>query len=430
MVTQKHTGLSALCHSARLSCKADFVALVRLSQGGMAKVLACAPPSPLPAFRLRLPQISGLLSVQPTTAISLPTALSFAVGGPVSDYLYLPVCADSGLLLLWRKTPDTAIPLEPVHALLPVFTDLMNVQLREAQEAQIRHQFEDLFESVSAGILLISGDQSGAQVNAYAAGLLGGQAGYQPAADLSERMQRLRQRCDNCQELETSYAALMADVDFRAVLRWRLGPTTLEVDTHPVRGDGENGRIWLFRDVTAEELMIEQLRRQASLDPLTEIPNRRHFEERSAQILAAREVAGNSLAVVMLDIDHFKQINDSFGHAVGDLVLKEVARRARSALRPLDLLARFGGEEFVALLPVGDEEEARTMAEAMRRAIADRVITLGDKVVPVTVSFGVAAGKSADRFSLELLLRRADEALYRAKRSGRNRVEVFSEETV
>lgn len=430
MVKRKDAGLAALCCSARLSCKADFVALVRLSQGGMAKVLACAPHHQLPAFRLRLPHSSGPPSVQPTTAMPLPTALSFVVGGPATDYLYLPVSSDSGLLLLWRKTPDGSVSIEPIHALLPVFADLMDVQSRQAQQAQIRHQFEDLFESVSAGILLISGDRSGAQVNAYAAGLLGGQAGYQSAADLSERMQRLRQRCDNCQELETSYAALMADVDFRAVLRWRLGPTTLEVDTHPVRGDGENGRIWLFRDVTAEELMIEQLRRQASLDPLTEIPNRRHFEERSAQILAAREVAGNSLAVVMLDIDHFKQINDSLGHAVGDLVLKEVARRARGALRPLDLLARFGGEEFVALLPVSDEDEARTMAEAMRSAIAERAITLADMVVPVTVSFGVAAGKSADRFSLELLLRRADEALYLAKRSGRNRVEVFSEETV
>lgn len=420
--------LDGLCQSILQSCGADLVSCIRFSDGGRARALACAPHHVLPPFRMTLPVGAGTPDIRPVAGSRLPTALIHAVGGPVAASLLLPCAADCAVLLLWRKMPSDALSLEHLSAVLPAFADLSSAQDRAQREAEIRHQFEDLFESVPSGILLINGDGHEALVNDHAASLLGGNSGLQQAADLSERMQRLRRRCDNGEELELAYAGLMADVDFRSVLRWRLGPTTLEVDTHPLRGDGGQGRIWLFRDVTAEELMVEHLRRQAALDPLTEIPNRRHFEERSAQIFAARGTMGSCLAVTMLDIDHFKRINDSFGHSSGDLVLKEVARRTRQAIRPHDLLARFGGEEFVALLPVRDDKEAVELAEAMRQAISDQEITLDDQSLRVTASIGLAMGKSADRFSLELLLRRADEALYRAKNAGRNRVEIASDD--
>lgn len=427
MTSNETSALAGLCQSVRLSCCADLVSFVRFLDGGRARSLACAPHHVLPAFRMTPPNCAATQDIRPLADVRLPTALIHAVGGPVAAALFLQPAPDCALLLLWREKPPNDVKLTHLSALLPAFADLSAAQDRAQHEEEIKTQFEDLFSSVPAGILLINSDGHEALLNEHAAGLLGGNAGLQPAVDLSARMQRLRRRCDNGEELEQVYAGLMADMNFRSVMRWRLGPTTLEVDTHPLRGDGELGRIWLFRDVTAEELMIEHLRRQAALDPLTEIPNRRHFEERSAQILAARDTAGNCLAVIMMDIDHFKRINDNFGHSIGDLVLKEVARRTRQAIRPHDLLARFGGEEFVALLPVRDDSEAMELAEAMRQAISNREIAVEDQRLRVTVSLGLAMGKSADRFSLEVLLRRADEALYRAKNTGRNRVEISSD---
>lgn len=424
MIWNGTSALAGLCQSVRLSCGADLVSLIRFSDGGRARSLACAPHHVLPTFRMAPPVSTTPPDVRPVAGIRLPTALIHAVGGPAAAALVLQPAPDCALLVLWREWPPESVKITHLPALLPAFADLSAAQEYAQHEDEVHKQFEDLFSSVPSGILLINSDGHEALVNEHAAGLLGGNAGQQTAADLSARMQRLRQRCDNGDELERAYAGLMADLHFRSVIRWRLGPTTLEVDTHPLRGDGKQGRIWLFRDVTAEELMIEHLRQQAALDPLTEIPNRRHFEERSAQILAARDTVGTCLAVMMMDIDHFKRINDNFGHSSGDLVLKEVARRIRQAIRPHDLLARFGGEEFVALLPVRDDSEAIELAEAIRQAISNHEIIADDLPLCVTISVGLAIGKSADLFSLEVLLRRADEALYRAKNTGRNRVNI------
>jgi diguanylate cyclase (GGDEF)-like protein len=160
---------------------------------------------------------------------------------------------------------------------------------------------------------------------------------------------------------------------------------------------------------------------------LTGVPNRRHFEERSAQIIAAREASGHSVAVLMVDVDHFKAINDTHGHPVGDEVLKIVARRCRDALRDRDLFARFGGEEFIALLSAPVIDEVPAAAERLRHAIAAEPITVGSTRIAVSVSVGGAVGEAlpgCDPTLLEDLVARADEALYRAKADGRNRVKM------
>lgn len=427
MIHDVTSALAGLCQSVRLSCGADLVCLITFFEGGRGRSVASAPHRVFPAFRMTPPTGTTIGHIRSASETRLPTALIHAVGGPVAATLVLQPTPDCALLLLWRGTLPEAVKISHLPALMPAFAELRATQERAQRENEVHHQFEDLFSSVPSGILLINSDGSEALVNEHAAGLLGGKAGRQSTVDLSARMLRLRQRCDNREELERAYTGLISDPHFRSVMRWRLGPTTLEVDTHPLRGNGQQGRIWLFRDVTAEELMIDHLRRQAALDPLTEIPNRRHFEERSAQILAARDTAGTCLAVMMMDIDHFKKINDNFGHASGDQVLKEVARRARKTFRSHDLLARFGGEEFVALLSVGDDSEAIELAEAMRQSISDIEIIVNDSPLYVTISIGLAIGTSADRFSLEVLLRRADEALYRAKNTGRNCVNIASD---
>lgn len=164
-------------------------------------------------------------------------------------------------------------------------------------------------------------------------------------------------------------------------------------------------------------LCTERLRRElehaASFDALTGLANRRVLTERGE----AWVVEGRALAVAIIDVDHFKTVNDRFGHAAGDVALRHVAERLRSSSRPGDLAARQGGEEFVLLFDAPTIEVARAVAERLREAIAAE--PCGSTAL--TVSIGVTLRSDQ---SLDELLRRADQALYRAKSNGRNRVEV------
>jgi diguanylate cyclase (GGDEF)-like protein len=158
-------------------------------------------------------------------------------------------------------------------------------------------------------------------------------------------------------------------------------------------------------------------------DPLTGLFNRRYFEERYAGEFERSRRYRSALACLMIDIDHFKGLNDGHGHAFGDEVLRDVAATIRRTLRDVDLVARYGGEEFVALLPETGLEDGRRAAERVREAVAAReYLAPGDRRVTITASFGVAAHPAPGIASREDLLRAADEALYRAKAGGRNRV--------
>jgi diguanylate cyclase (GGDEF)-like protein len=162
----------------------------------------------------------------------------------------------------------------------------------------------------------------------------------------------------------------------------------------------------------------------ARRDALTGLANRRAFEEAAQREVARARRAGTSLAVVALDIDHFKLVNDTYGHAAGDLVLAEVAARAQRALRAEDLLARIGGEELAALLPGATLSAAAEVAERIRHAVFDTAIPAAAAALEVSVSLGCAA-LSAEEKEAAPLLARADARLYDAKRTGRNRV-VFA----
>lgn len=177
------------------------------------------------------------------------------------------------------------------------------------------------------------------------------------------------------------------------------------------------------QDISQQVSLERSLERLAYSDPLTGLANRRHFD-----VLAGREIKrlqreGGALTALALDIDHFKSINDRYGHDGGDEVLKSLAGIGRQLLRGTDILARFGGEEFNVLLPGATSEQGLAKAEALREALADAAVTLstGEQVY-CTVSIGVATLENPDKQQLPALLKRADEALYQAKRSGRNRV--------
>jgi len=156
-------------------------------------------------------------------------------------------------------------------------------------------------------------------------------------------------------------------------------------------------------------------------DSLTGLFNRGYFLEQVSPLENRSAQAGLGLAVILLDIDHFKMINDTYGHDAGDLVLKEVARLLRDSPRPDDLVARYGGEEFIFAIPVGISELAFDRAERLRRQISELRVPIQDGELSVTASMGIAfRHPTRSRPSLSLITD-ADEALYQAKRNGRNR---------
>jgi diguanylate cyclase (GGDEF)-like protein len=160
----------------------------------------------------------------------------------------------------------------------------------------------------------------------------------------------------------------------------------------------------------------------AHLDPLTELSNRRAMTKRLGQEWERIQRHGGTLSFALADVDHFKQVNDTFGHSVGDRVLRRVARALVTQCRQIDLPVRYGGEEFAVIVPDETAEKTRHLLERCRECIADTHLNVGDAEVRVTVSFGAA--DSSDRPSLEAMVEAADHALYQAKQTGRNRVEI------
>jgi diguanylate cyclase (GGDEF)-like protein len=178
---------------------------------------------------------------------------------------------------------------------------------------------------------------------------------------------------------------------------------------------------FVFFGLAKERLELEQ-RIAATTDPLTGVLNRRGFLSRAEAELAADREAGQPTALLMFDIDHFKSINDCWGHEAGDRALVAFCRVAAAQLGPSALFGRIGGEEFACLLKGGDEGWAHRAAERVRVALAAAPIDLGGPLLPTTVSAGVAS-TAAGRSDVSALMAGADEALYRAKSLGRNRVE-------
>ena len=164
--------------------------------------------------------------------------------------------------------------------------------------------------------------------------------------------------------------------------------------------------------------------RLAITDALTQLPNRRRFFDLARQELERAERYGHAVSVALLDVDHFKQINDRYGHIAGDHVLHAVAARCNDNLRVNDLIGRYGGEEIVMLLPETDAAGALLLSDRLREAIADPPVATELFSIAVTVSLGVATATPQERTSIEALIGAADEALYAAKRAGRNRVRV------
>ncbi|MCK9200780.1 MAG: GGDEF domain-containing protein [Gallionella sp.] len=182
---------------------------------------------------------------------------------------------------------------------------------------------------------------------------------------------------------------------------------------------GSVGFILMVKERTDREVL-----ELAMTDSLTGIPNRRALMELAEHALARR--GGSPMTLMMIDVDHFKRINDTYGHPVGDTVLRQVTRLLAGRLRGGDVLGRYGGEEFCVLAPDTDAEGARTLAESLREIIAFKTLSSENGPVQVTVSIGVACCPDDKARELKDLLAEADAALYAAKEAGRNRVVSFT----
>ena len=305
---------------------------------------------------------------------------------------------------------------------------LADITERKRYERLLKHelrQMDRVLNSAGEGIIGLDAEGRAMFVNAAALRL----TGY-TRADLEQR--RLHDLIHHhCRDGET-YAAedcpilsTLADGRERRVddeLFWRADGEAFPVEyvVAPVDADeGEGaGAVVVFQDITERRRLERELERRATTDALTGALNRERFEALLRAERTRSRRTGAPLSVVMFDIDHFKRVNDHFGHAAGDAVLETLVDRVGGELRDIDSLARWGGEEFMVLLPETDAEGAARLAERLRRRVAGEPF---ETVGAVSISLG--AGQWREGEDEDGFLRRVDDALYAAKAAGRNRVE-------
>jgi len=180
----------------------------------------------------------------------------------------------------------------------------------------------------------------------------------------------------------------------------------------------------IMRDVSHNRKTEEELLRLAATDPLTGCFNRREFTAIAEREALRANRYHHPLSILMLDLDYFKRLNDTYGHAAGDKALQRFTMICTNALRNVDIFGRWGGEEFVALLPETDLQGATVIAERLRKLTNDNILTFNDHKINFTVSIGIAEFKDGET-SVDAALGRADSAVYDAKKAGRNRISVF-----
>ncbi|NJD08667.1 MAG: diguanylate cyclase [Methylococcaceae bacterium] len=291
---------------------------------------------------------------------------------------------------------------------------------------QLRNELELILNSAGEGILTLNANGEHTLVNPAARQMLG----YTEEEFFSRRSHDLwhHRRSDGSPYPESECPVFLTLQDGEERRRdnevfWHHDGSCFPVSyvCTPIRKDHRiDGVVVVFEDITQRKQAEEEHRRLATTDELTGIANRRAFASKLEVELARAKRYQSDLALIMYDIDHFKQVNDTYGHAVGDEVLRAVTEIVRHNLRSVDTLARWGGEEFIILAPNADLDGARQLADKLKSSIADGGLTV---VGSVTASFGVTV--TVEKDDSTSLLKRVDDALYRAKENGRNRVEVL-----
>ncbi|MBF0481318.1 MAG: diguanylate cyclase [Desulfovibrionaceae bacterium] len=282
--------------------------------------------------------------------------------------------------------------------------------------------FRSIFDNAAAGIVMTDAQGRILRVNATFAAMLGhdpGELAGRPGSELvhpddaAQALERFR---------ELAGGALTEHRAEERFLRRDGTPIWLDSSAKAVPGeDGQAGMVvWVMIDATKRKALEEELLRQAGTDYLTGISNRREYIHLSERELSRAKRHDAPLAALSMDIDHFKRINDTYGHNAGDEVLRLLAREVQANLREHDIFGRIGGEEFAVTLIECPVHEAMEIAERLRLALSKIETGEAGRGASFTVSIGVAAMSGGD--SLDVLLARADDALYAAKRGGRNKV--------
>lgn len=206
-------------------------------------------------------------------------------------------------------------------------------------------------------------------------------------------------------------------------------PFWLSVSAKPIEYNNEMALYMAFQDITLRKERENQIQNQADKDPLTMTWNRRYFEKEVPESIKKCINKHQNFSLLLLDADKFKNINDTYGHKNGDKVLIKLAEICRTSLREGDIVARFGGEEFVIFLDNTDTKNASFVAERLRATIENSAVTDDDgNIIRFTVSIGVVSSEKTA--SLEILLRQVDDAMYLAKNNGRNQIAVYNEEAI
>lgn len=396
------------------------------------------PPVPLPKDKAPLPEAAvsasePLAEAEPLQALEEtfgedgPYALPYAVEPPYSQVAAHIEQTLIGLLddlsLPERHKAQALEMRERVarglnwYELIPVLDDLAVLMLAITDSGQ--HEFETYLQQLNERL-------EGFQSHLHEASA--GHADNSTAA--RELDSQLREHVDGLQ----SSVQGAADVDsLKHILENRLEGLLVTMDEHKHERDRREqelaGRLQGLSERVASmehEALgyrehLEEQRQKALLDPLTGLPNRAAWSEQVEREMLDWQENGGHLAMAILDLDHFKRINDNYGHLAGDKVLKIVADQLRKRLRGRDFIARFGGEEFVLLLPQTTPAVAAQMAEVLRATVEACPFHFKGERVVITTSIGLGAFRSGERG--DQVLKRADAALYRAKEQGRNRVE-------
>lgn len=304
------------------------------------------------------------------------------------------------------------------YELIPILDDLATLMLAITDSGQ--HEFEAYLQQLNE------------RLEAFQSNLQAASDGHADNSSAARAMDtQIREQVDG---LQTSVQEAADLDDLKQVLENHLEGLLGTMDQHQKQRDAREQEVAARLKGLSERVAhmeqeaqgfrehLEEQRQKALIDPLTGLPNRAAWSERLEHEIRQWQQHGNTLSLAMLDLDHFKRINDSYGHLAGDKVLKIIATVLRKRLRGSDFIARFGGEEFVLLLPATPPAAGAKLLETLRAAIEACPFHFKGERVTITISMGLASFRVGEHS--DMVLKRADQALYRAKNAGRNRVEL------